>query len=98
MRVYCHEVKPNTKFVAERINPLPTVVQGTHRRIYPWEEWTDGNAWRIRRGEDYEVPSESMAQMVRNYGRTNGIPVRARENRELDAVEFQFSPVEERAA
>src|SRR5580700_641754 len=30
------------------------------RRKYPWDEWTDGSAWEIRRGEDYDVATENM--------------------------------------
>jgi hypothetical protein len=29
-------------------------------RRYPWDEWTDGSTWEIRRGEDYDVATENM--------------------------------------
>jgi hypothetical protein len=29
-------------------------------RRYPWDEWIDGSAWEIRRGEDYDVVTENM--------------------------------------
>ena len=30
------------------------------QRKYPWDEWTDGSTWEIRRGEDYDVATENM--------------------------------------
>ena len=24
---------------------------------YPWDEWTDGSIWRVRKGEDYDAYS-----------------------------------------
>lgn len=86
MRLRCVAVKTQIEFVAERIQTLPD-----RSRLYPWGEWADGSAWRIRRGEDYAVTSVSMAQIVREYGRRNRLAVTATVNSDVDAVEFQFS-------
>lgn len=72
--------------MARRLDSLPS-----RNRLYPWGRWTDGSAWRIKRGVDYEVSSTSMAQIVRQYGRQRGLAVTALVNKEMDAVEFQFS-------
>lgn len=74
--------------MAERIDNL-TPLRG-RRSIYPWDEWMDGSAWRIRRGEDFEVSAESMAQHIRNRARDGGMSAHARLTDDGEAVEFQI--------
>lgn len=64
--------------------------------VYPWAEWMDGSAWRIKRGEDFEIEPALMAQAIRVHGRRNGVPASA--TVDGDAIEFQFSPQESEAA
>lgn len=75
--------------MAERIEALGPV-RGGARALYPWDEWMDGSAWRIHRGEDFEVSVTSMAAMLRIRGRNRGVPVSAR-IADPRTVEFQFS-------
>lgn len=65
-------------------------------RKYPWDTWQDGQAWRIRRGEDFETSPTSMAGSIRKYAERYGLRVRAHVF--VDAVEFQFSTLETSAA
>lgn len=67
-------------------------------RIYPWDEWTDGRAWRIRRGEDFKVSAASMATMVRLRAKADGMTATCRIVDDGEAVEFQFSDPEREAA
>lgn len=81
--------------MAERIeNFVPS--KGGRPAIYPWSEWMDGRAWRIRRGEDFDAEPDSMAQTIRVHGRRNGMPASA--TVDGDCVEFQFTPSQEQAA
>jgi hypothetical protein len=57
--------------------------------IYPWDEWTDGSAWRIRRDEDFEVSARVMQGIVRDYARRKTLVVRTVVPDE-ETVEFQF--------
>jgi hypothetical protein len=75
--------------VAERISNL-TPLRGRRSR-YPWGEWMDGSAWRIRRGVDFEVSAESMAQHIRNRARDRGMSAHARLVDDGEAVEFQIT-------
>lgn len=59
--------------------------------LYPWAEWMDGGAWRIRRGEDFEVAAWVMAQMIRNRAHREGLLATARVVENGAAVEFQFA-------
>lgn len=76
--------------MAERIENLSTNRGGAPRK-YPWELWTDGSAWRIVKGQDYDIPTVSMAAIVRGHARRNGLEVFTAQTRDQDGVEFQFS-------
>jgi hypothetical protein len=80
--------------MAERIDTLPQGRPAT----YPWDTWMDGSAWRIRRGEDYSIPSKTMAAVIRAHGWRNGLRASARVKSDIDAVEFQFETTTEVAA
>lgn len=56
--------------------------------LYPWAEWMDGSAWRITRGEDFEISPKSMAAAVYAHAARQGFSVAVRIDG--DAVEFQF--------
>lgn len=56
---------------------------------YPWAEWDDGSIWKIRRGDDFEIPTKSMAVVLYAYATRRGRKVRT--IRTDDAVTFQFS-------
>jgi hypothetical protein len=45
--------------MATRLDTFPGDDARPPRR-YPWDQWTDGSPWQIRRGEDYDVPTENM--------------------------------------
>lgn len=75
--------------MAERISNL-TPLRG-RRSVYPWGEWLDGSAWRIKRGVDFEVSAETMAQLVRNRARDRGMTAHARLVDDGEAVEFQVA-------
>lgn len=57
--------------------------------LYPWDEWTDGCAWRITRGSDFEIPTKSMVVNLHSTAARRGLSVSARVDG--DAVEFQFT-------
>lgn len=46
--------------MARRLDAFPGGAQVRSQRKYPWDEWTDGSTWEIRRGEDYDVATENM--------------------------------------
>ncbi len=45
--------------MGRRLDSFPGDEQ-SHPRRYPWEEWTDGGVWEIRKGDDYDVDTENM--------------------------------------
>jgi hypothetical protein len=45
---------------------------------YDWMRWTKGDIWLIRRGEDYEVPTENMRVNLHAKADQRGLKVRTR--------------------
>lgn len=82
--------------MAHPLNSLPK--RRGRRPLYPWSEWADGRPWRITRGEDFAVPAQSMAAMIRAHAQRAGTEATALVDG--DHVDFQFQvPVEpEKAA
>lgn len=45
--------------MGRRLDTFPQERSHGQRR-YPWDEWSDGSVWEIRRGADYDVATENM--------------------------------------
>lgn len=63
-------------------------------RRYPWGEWTDGSVWEIKKGEDYEVPTENMRVNLHDRAKGQGLSVQTRKvgNGSWEGLRFQFVP------
>jgi hypothetical protein len=63
--------------MARRLNAFPASERrpGAERR-YPWDEWSDGAVWEIRRGADYDIKTENMRTNV--HMRASALAVKAR--------------------
>jgi hypothetical protein len=62
-------------------------------RRYDWTNWTDGSIWEIRRGEDYDVPTENMRVNLHERAKQQGLKVRTqivRKSPSLEGLRFQF--------
>ena len=49
--------------MATRLDTFPGDDARPPRR-YPWNEWTDGSTWQIRRGEDYDPSHPSCPDVL----------------------------------
>jgi hypothetical protein len=83
--------------MAKRLDEFPDDRAPGPRRRYPWSEWTDGSAWAIRRGEDYDVATENMRVNLHLKADARGLKVRTRKITDQDGegLVFQFIPSEE---
>lgn len=85
--------------MARRLDAFPFT--GTRRlRRYPWDEWIDGGAWEIRRGDDYDVDTENMRVNLHMKADALAIKVRTTKVRDEhgEGLAFQFfDPDEEEA-
>lgn len=61
-------------------------------RRYPWHEWTSGQTWQIRRGEDYDVSTENMRTNLHVRASQIGCKVRTKKLRDPrgEGLVFQF--------
>ena len=81
--------------MAEKITELTPRRRGP-APLYPWDQWADGSAWRIKQGEDFQIAPASMGAVVRNYANRTSQRVSVRVG--ADHVEFQFNGDTEAAA
>lgn len=81
--------------MARRVKDFEAQPGGGSRR-YPWAEWTDGGAWEIRRGEDYDVATENMRVNLHMKAKQLSGRVRTRKvsDRSGEGLVFQFFPHE----
>src|SRR5260370_32665583 len=78
--------------MGRRVDCFPGAA-ATGRRKSPWDEWTDGSTWEIRRGDDYDVATESMRVNLHMKADSLGCKVRTRKFEDDDQGEgliFQF--------
>ena len=83
--------------MAKRLEQFPKDEASGAQRRYPWPEWTDGSAWEIRRGEDYDVVTENMRVNLHLKADALGRKVRTKKITDQDGegLAFQFIPSEE---
>lgn len=54
--------------MAEIVNELPFGWHKTNNN-YPWEQWLDGQAWRLVQGEDFTDSARTMQRLAYGAGR-----------------------------
>lgn len=69
--------------MAERVADLAVSVGK-----YPWTEWTDGSAWEVVRGIDFDVEPSVFRSYLYEVAIRNGLAVTTRW--QGDKVSFQF--------
>ncbi len=77
--------------MARRLKNFPTDDVPSTRR-YPWSDWTDGNPWEIRRGEDYDVATENMRVNLhmKAYGLAMKVRTKKLRDEQGEGLVFQF--------
>lgn len=63
--------------MAESFSKLPpSPPRATGRPpLYPWHEWLDGKAWKLKRGVDFTVPAASFASCAISAARSRKLLV-----------------------
>lgn len=80
--------------MAERIEPLK--VRPGRAQRYPWAEWMDGSAWRIKRGVDFDSAAPAMRSVITAAASRRGVRVKTTVPDD-ETVEFQFFNLKEAA-
>lgn len=50
--------------MAKKVQDFDFSRSGSRPTKYPWEEWLDGSIWRLEKGEDFDVDTESFRSSV----------------------------------
>jgi hypothetical protein len=72
---------------------------------YAWARWIKGDIWRIKRGEDYDIPTENMRVTLHAKADQKGLKVRTRkvplpsdpDHGKWEGLVFQFFSEEDEA-
>jgi hypothetical protein len=59
------------------------------RDIYPWSIWTNGKAWEVKQGVDFDCSVNGFRCYLYEYARRKELSVRV--SQRGNAFEFQFS-------
>lgn len=63
-------------------------IQRTRKSAYPWEQWTDGEVWEVRRNEDFTCTVPSMLAAL--WTRAKKMEMKAEVASQGDVVQFRF--------
>jgi hypothetical protein len=61
--------------MATKLDQFPITPRRT-QRSYPWEKWTDGGAWMLIRGEDFDQEVEVFRNKLYSQATKRGLKVR----------------------
>lgn len=75
--------------MAEKLQDYDFKARGTNK--YPWEEWTDGDIWKIKQGEDFPVKIGSMRSILKIHATRHGFTLKTG-SPEDGVLVFQFVP------
>lgn len=59
--------------MATKVKQMPRPASG--RRRYPWDEWLNGEAWKLRRGVDFESEIYNFRNLAHLTARRRGLRV-----------------------
>lgn len=76
--------------MARRLEAFPA---STSAR-YPWDEWLDGSAWELVRGDDFQsklstLRANAQVQARKREGRTRSKTVTTQDGREAVVIQFE---------
>jgi hypothetical protein len=70
--------------MAKKLKDYTPVKKPGPEPLYPWDEWFDGNFWRLIQGEDFDCSIRSMEHQLRKKAVSKGLKVSV--NQEDDGV------------
>lgn len=73
--------------MAEKLATMPT-----SRRGHPWDEWADGDVWKITKGEDFQSGLESMRTQLYGKARSLNMDVDVVVDRDAGTITFRMTP------
>lgn len=78
--------------MAEKLDSFTFRKGGARPKEYPWKEWTDGAAWKITPGQDFDVKPTSMVVTLYEHSKKNGYQVQTqRVGPNKEEIVFRFT-------
>jgi hypothetical protein len=62
--------------MATIVDEIPPAERGAAK--YPWDEWLNGQNWKLVRGIDFQVPTATFRSGAASIGRRRGLAVKTR--------------------
>lgn len=56
----------------------PSEITSSEKRLYPWDQWFDGDIWKLTAGEDFGTHPLMMERIIRTRAVNRGAKVRLR--------------------
>jgi hypothetical protein len=56
----------------------PSDITSSEKRLYPWDQWFDGDIWKLTEGEDFGTHPLMMERIIRTRAVNRGAKVRLR--------------------
>jgi hypothetical protein len=69
---------------------MAATIKKIGRQGYPWSQWTDGRAWRARRGKDFKCSAAGFRSTLYTHASRNDRTVYVSVP-DAKTVEFKFS-------
>jgi translation initiation factor IF-1 len=64
-----------SKFDFTKINRTPST---SRSKEYPWDQWFDGQIWKLKPGKDFDVKASALEKVIRTAANRKGKFVRVR--------------------
>ena len=76
--------------MAEQLSTYKFPTRGRPHK-YQWSSWVDGTPWKLVKGTDFTVTTETMQANARTYAKKNDLVVRTAITDNGDSLIVQFS-------
>lgn len=57
---------------------------------YPWDKWTDGSIWQVKKGEDFTCSLGSFIAGASSVAHRRSMRVRMNQDKVNETITFQF--------
>lgn len=75
--------------MAQILNEWPSISR-TRSSKYPWESWTNGEIWQVRKDDDFTSDVKTFVQGLYAYAKRHDLKVEVRTDAEKEIAAFRF--------
>lgn len=75
--------------MAQILQEWPSISR-TRTSKYPWAQWTNGEIWQVKTGEDFESNVKTFVQGLYAYAKRHDMKVEVRTDADNEIAAFRF--------